>query len=359
MKNRRSHFTPTRIFFIFIFSFLAADIFAANLSEYRQRVRQARESLEVILFAEQDEYNRAENAASEREAIDRTLGTLTSKEKIEWQGGSVEAENLWLAEKLKEFREEKDQAKKRVVLNGIIERLAALENKLDEILGNKSGASPPRGKDEDKQKLAEILRREEYQKPAPKQENLIQRKWREFREWLRKNFPKSDPVAAPSEEGVKSVSVVMQFVLFGVVLAIIGYLFYRFAPFLRERFKRRVKTASDERIILGEKLAADETSENLFAEAERLARQGDLRGAIRKGYIALLCDLSDRKIIGLARHKTNRDYLRDVRGMRELHDDLRNLTGSFERHWYGLTATGAEDWQAFRDKYQTAKGRQK
>lgn len=358
MKRCRHYFSLTKIFFILFFPLFTTNVFAINLSEYRERVAQARESLEIILYSEQGKNNQNENSANERETINKVLSSLTGREKIEWQGGSLEAENLWITENLKEFAEEKDAAKKRTRLNGIVERLAAIEARLDEILGSKSGAAS-RNKDEDKRKLAEILRREEYRKTLPKQENLIQRKWREFREWMRENFPKSSPVSAPSEEGVKSVSVVMQFVIFGLVLAVIGYLFYRFAPFLRERFKRRARPANEERVILGEKLAANETADNLFAEAERLAREGDLRGAIRKGYIALLCDLSDRKIIGLARHKTNRDYLRDVRASGELHENLKNLTGSFERHWYGLTATGAEDWQAFREKYRTAIGSQK
>jgi hypothetical protein len=54
-------------------------------------------------------------------------------------------------------------------------------------------------------------------------------------------------------------------------------------------------SSKQERVILGERISAEETAQILFAEAEHLARQGNLRGAIRKGYIALLCDLSDRK----------------------------------------------------------------
>jgi hypothetical protein len=77
-----------------------------------------------------------------------------------------------------------------------------------------------------------------------------------------------------------------------------------------------------------------------------------LRGAIRKGYIALLCELADRKVIGLSRHKTNRDYLRDVLGKNELYQNMNGLTSNFERHWYGFESAEEKDWEEFRNGYK-------
>jgi hypothetical protein len=65
-----------------------------------------------------------------------------------------------------------------------------------------------------------------------------------------------------------------------------------------------------------------------------------------------VCEWSDRKLIGLARHKTNRDYLRDVRNLKELHQNMSGLTGSFERHWYGFASPSPQDWEDFRSKYE-------
>ncbi len=142
--------------------------------------------------------------------------------------------------------------------------------------------------------------------------------------------------------------------LYALVLGLIGFLIYRFAPFSANRFRQRVKKEKKDRVILGERLSADETAQNLFSEAEKLASEGNLRGAIRKGYIALLCELSDRKIIGLAQHKTNRDYLRDVRQRQELHENMNGLTSNFERHWYGLNNAEEKDWEEFRQSYKKA-----
>ena len=102
------------------------------------------------------------------------------------------------------------------------------------------------------------------------------------------------------------------------------------------------------RIVLGERLEPDQTASDLLEQAEALARTGDLRGAIRKAYIALLCELGDRKVIVLAQHKTNRDYLLAVRNRRALYEPLRKLTASFEIHWYGFVAPAPTDWEAFR-----------
>jgi len=108
------------------------------------------------------------------------------------------------------------------------------------------------------------------------------------------------------------------------------------------------------RIVLGETLSPDQTAADLFSEAESLAHAGDLRAAIRKGYIALLCELGDRKLISLAQHKTNRDYLNSVRDKTRLYGSMRPLTISFENHWYGLLPAGENDWHDFRNGYQQA-----
>ena len=64
-------------------------------------------------------------------------------------------------------------------------------------------------------------------------------------------------------------------------------------------------------------MRSDESSADLFADAEDFARKGEMRSAIRKGYIAMLCEwVTEDRHVG--RHKTNRDYLRDVKRDDEL-----------------------------------------
>jgi Domain of unknown function (DUF4129) len=76
-----------------------------------------------------------------------------------------------------------------------------------------------------------------------------------------------------------------------------------------------------------------------------------LRAAIRKTYIALLVELGDRNVISLAQHKTNRDYLSQVRNAPTLYSNMSGLTERFERHWYGFASASQADWQEFRAGY--------
>lgn len=328
---------------------LAFSINAVTFGEYRKNVQTARElNAELTDYISETEDFVDIDAEYEKKMVGEIRRALPLTEKIEWQGAPIETANEWLDAELAVYVDEKDLTKRGEILTAIDERLGALEEKLAEL---ENAVAAERTKDEDKQKLAEILRREEYQKPEQKQESLMQRWWRAFTDWLAEVFPRPQ-ISETSESGSQSFSLVLQILLYALVLGVIGFLLYRFAPFFLKKRRKWEKPERKERVILGERIADDDSAENLFGEAERLARAGDLRAAIRQGYVALLCDLSDRRIIGLAQHKTNRDYLRDVRPDRALHENVSGLTGSFERHWYGSQKVDEEDWNEFREKYR-------
>jgi Domain of unknown function (DUF4129) len=329
---------------------LPSSALAATLDEYRQKIETAARLTEDLSNISDANTSPNERAVSEYNILEKLRQSLPATEKIEWQGSSIETNNAWLQDKLNEYEKDKTLSKRQTVLSEIRERLAAIKQKLDEL---QASIAPNRTKDEDKNKLGEILRRDEYQKPKEEEKSLISRLMDAIKEWFRQESP--DPSIAPTSAGLESVSFVLQIVLYAVILGAIGFLLYRFLPFFADRFnKKREKSEKKERVILGERIAADESSDNIFSEAERLAREGNLRGAIRKGYIALLCELSDRKVIGLSRHKTNRDYLRDVRRRRELHENMSGLTTNFERHWYGFDEAEEKDWEEFKNGYRKA-----
>lgn len=344
---RLTFFCRACVFLLLMFGFNAA-VFAKPLPEYRKNVEAAKKSVIELLYPNEEDLTNRDYPEFERQTLRQIRTQIPASEKIEWQGAEIETNNRWLAEKLNEFEKEPgNSANGKAILTEIGERLAAIEQKLKEL---ENFSAQTRTKDEDKSKLAEILRREEYQKPQEKEESLFQKLYRRFMEWLREKFPRADLPEADAS-GFRSVSFVLQMLLYALVLGIIGFLIRRFVPFLLKRFQNREKREKRERVILGERLAAEETARNLFDEAEKLALTGDLREAIRKGYIALLCDLADRKIIGLSRNKTNRDYLKDVRKRGELYENVSKLTSNFERHWYGFNKTKAEDWEEFKNGY--------
>ncbi len=333
----------------FCLLFLPMCVFAKTLAEYRVEVLSAIDSTaELIDYVDE---NDSKDIEYEREILAAIRRSLPVTEKVEWEGTSVETNNQWLEANLKAFEaESKDRAKRRLILTDISERLSAIAGKINQL---ENPATSDRSKDEDKRKLAEILRRAEYQKPPPQEESWFQKLWKKIRAWLDEKFPRPD-IPEGASEGLQSLSFGLQMLLYAVLFGFIAFLIYRFAPFFASKFRRREKEEKGERVILGERLAANEDAQSLFSEAEELARSGNLRGAIRKGYIALLCELSDRKIIGLAQHKTNRDYLRDVRKKRELHQNMNGLTRSFERHWYGFDEAVETDWNEFKQTYRQA-----
>lgn len=170
----------------------------------------------------------------------------------------------------------------------------------------------------------------------------------DFFRWLGKFFPKRTPLAANQTNHLVQFA---QILVIGFCALVLLYVLRIFLPQLARAKKQRDKTKPQARVVMGEHVAAEESSSDLLTEAEALARNGQLRAAIRKAYIALLVELGDRKVISLAQHKTNRDYLRSVKNVPALYESMNSLTAVFERYWYGLSQPTPVDWQEFRASY--------
>jgi uncharacterized membrane protein len=349
----KNNFARAALFLYLAFSSLTA--FGKTPAEYRANIKAGSQLIKGFSSAVRN-LPAEEYLKIERNTLAQIRSKIPATEKIQWQNGTVETDNRWLNERLDRFESEtRGSAKQFEILDEISERLDALHVKISEL---ETTSASDRTKDEDKQKLAEILRGEQYQKPEEIQQSLFEKIYDRVMKWLEEMFPRSTVPATSPVGGFESVTFVLQMLLYAVVLCAIGFLIYRFAPFFISKYRRRERSGQIERVILGERLAAGETAQNLFSEAERLAREGNLRGAIRKGYIALLCELSDKKIIRLSQHKTNRDYLRDVRlKEKELHREMNGLTLNYERHWYGFDEADNTDWENFKEGYRNAIGK--
>jgi hypothetical protein len=327
------------------FSFSVAML-GVTLESYRAKVTAARD-----VAVELETSLRNKQSSDVRSFTARLRRDFSSSGPVEWKGGTVDTSNDWLLGKARALDEAASPADQLPLVVELREHLSSISFKLNEL---STAAAAERSKDEDKRKLSEILQREEYQKPQEKHESLFQRWLRAFLEWLESLLPKSGP-AVPSAPGSGIMTMIFQLLLYGGLLALLGFLAYKVVPLIFPKLKRsRKPKKKKDRIILGEHLGDDVTSKDLLTEAERLAREGNLRGAIRKGYIAMLCELSDRKVIGLAHNKTNRDYLRDVRSRRDLHPRMKVITDTFENHWYGLQDSAEQDWARFREDYKEA-----
>jgi hypothetical protein len=325
--------------------FFSTGLLGATLDDYKAKIDSARTLASEIEDAlRNDEFDQTQASTF----VDTIRRDFPPAERIEWHGGSVEASNEWLLERTAAFAGETDPGKGLSIIVSIREYLSAVSFKLTEL---QQPSATSRTKDEDKQKLAEILRREEYQKPQPAKQSAFQQWLLKLVEWLANIWPKPK-MPGQGLSGMESLVFVLRILLYAALLALLAFLVFKIAPLLVPNLKRTRKPKKKTRVILGEHIAEDETASDLLGDAEKLAREGNTRGAIRKGYIALLCDLGDRKIIGLARNKTNRDYLRDVRSRRELHPRMKSVTETFERHWYGFQESDEQDWVRFREEYR-------
>ena len=319
---------------------------ATSISDYDKHLTQAITALDSLA-----------QIADENETIPafetRTTATISSvrqllpaNETVELGQQTFTVDNAWLQTELDKFKTA-SAAERPVLREQMIERLQAIKERINEV---ESAAAANSDKDQKAKKLAEILQRSEYARKV-KQESAIGRLWRQFWKWIESLIPKPKPIA-PGVAGI--FSKIAQIFVILLALAVLIFVARLFLPRLLQsrRAKRKVKEGA--RIVLGERLEPDQSATDLLSEAEALARAGDLRAAIRKAYIALLLELGERKIIVLEQHKTNHDYLRAVRRVERLYPNVKQLTDSFELHWYGLARATETDWQTFRSGYQQA-----
>ncbi|MEP6637678.1 MAG: DUF4129 domain-containing protein [Acidobacteriota bacterium] len=330
---------------VFLLLQMASVCWAIPLNDYHKQLRQALGALTTL--AQQDEGETEESRAARiRKTIAAVRVALPQTESNEVNETSVTVDNSWLHRELDNY-EKAAPAERSVLLARINERLLALEQRVEEVekanstTGDKAAA---------RKKLNEILQRPEYATSA-KQPSALARLWDEFWKWLQELLPKPKPL----EPGRGNLLTLLA-EIFVVALALGGitYVIVLISPRVFRGRTSRKKTKAGPRIVLGERLEPDQSAPDLLAEAEALARRGELRAAIRKAYIALLVELGERKIISLEQHMTNRDYLRALRTLEPLHSDVKQLTDSFERHWYGFALATEADWTTFRDRYKQA-----
>jgi hypothetical protein len=325
---------------------LGANGHAATVDDYRRRLETVDRALKELIAANDGSAASTELARSIPASI---KGNIPQKENIELPGATIVTDNGWLWDGLKAFEAENDRYEREKILEGLEARLGSLLINVSQL----TSEAKPNTKDDYKQKLAEILQRKEYSLPEQNEESLFRRWSREIIEWLARMFPRVNlPDQAPA--GISSLSTILQVLLYVLLATGLGYLIYRFYPLLARRFGSKSSDGPGDRVILGELIDSDVSSRDIFADAERLALNGNLRPAIRKAYIALLSELHDRRLIALARHKTNRDYVRDLTARRDLRINITEITGEFERHWYGSAPTMESDWERFRRLYTNA-----
>jgi hypothetical protein len=316
------------------------NVVAVPLSDYHQNIQRAIQTLEPLTKIDEDaDPHDIENQFLESTKSVRSI--LPKHQTVEFEGESYSVDNSWLHSLLDELDRSANRSNR---VGHILDALHALEARVEE---RQNPARLTQSKEQAKGRLDDILKRPEFA-TGERGSNALARLLQDIAKWLEKLLPKRNI----STGRVNFVSAIAQIVILLIAAVVIGYVVKVVLGWFLGRSKSpKRKKVKEARIVLGERLEPDATSKDLLADAEALARQGDLRAAIRKAYIALLVELGDRKLISLAQHKTNRDYLNSLRSLPQVHSRMRNLTESFERHWYGFATATPNDWQDFRAGY--------
>jgi hypothetical protein len=334
--------TFTWLLFLLASSLAATAFAAASAQDYAERLRQAEHATDQLI--ESDPSPAADEVVATMRAIKLSLPV---REDVEMDGQSVNVNNDWLHEAIdlviKNARGDEEQL--RSMLVEIADRLFQLEQRVS-AAQKQSGTSAP----DERARLDRILARPEYA-PEENKESFIQ-------QWARKAKNKIVDLLARLFGGRRAPSGGFNAGTVSIFRIIIALILLAAASFglvklmRRLQARRRKEKGDDVREVLGEELADDVTAAELLTRANELARQGDFRSAIRRAYIALLCELEQRGKVRLHRAKTNRDYLDEVKPERSLYPTFSVMTGAFEHIWYGHEPATESEFNDFITLYQ-------
>lgn len=327
--------------------FLAAQCSAISIDDYHKRVREAVNALDSLTQLLDEGENDEDFDLRFQKTLTGLKSVLPITETIEWNDQTINIDNQWFHYELEQCQEATVETRNER-LSQAIQKLRAIEERLSEL--NQGGVAASLEKSDAKNKLQEILNRPEYERKG-ETNSALTRLLIQLLEWIRSLFPEPRPLS-PSQDSL--FTRLLQIFVVVLALAVVVYTLKMFAAHsLRNRRSKKHKSKHNARIVLGERLEDDQSARDLLAEAEALARRGELRAAIRKGYIALLLELGERKLLHLEQHKTNRDYLNSLDQQR-VYETVRQLTELFETHWYGFRPPTEADWQTFRIAYERA-----
>jgi hypothetical protein len=315
---------------------LGAEALAvASLLNYEQRVVRAAEQIERIK-ADQD-YN--------EEGINYIKRLLPRTEEIGFDGRQTTVDNTWLYELLDSYTAQSDSQQRTALLNEAGGRLRGLDAHL-----RRAEAADDNQIADPRDKIRDILSRPAFQpEPETPVGAFIKKVLRKVRSFVGEIYSALTRLlerlfGSSADAGWFSNLVLVLVLAAAVIIAV------RFAGRLRRPQARRKKT----RLVLGEEIAVDGTSRELAEAGLAAARAGDFRTAVRKLYVSLLYELSERNLIELEESATNHEYLRRASRLSGLAGPMRYLTDRFDYVWYGMFPSSADDFAAYLARYEEA-----
>jgi hypothetical protein len=189
---------------------------------------------------------------------------------------------------------------------------------------------------------------------------VIAKWWRAIIDWIERMSPKPSGSPSSAFRGAGGLSrSVLEIGLIVLCIVLLVFLVMK----IRERIgqSRRVpvsKPAARPVNIAEESVTADQLPEDEWLRlATELIEKREWRLALRALFLDGLAHLSDRGVIALARHKSNREYQTELKRRAPAQTSVqeafaRNLR-EVERAWYGRHQVDSDALQAFRANLET------
>lgn len=180
--------------------------------------------------------------------------------------------------------------------------------------------------------------------------DFLERVWR----WIEALFPSRGRVRGPGWGLGLDWATGVRLLLAVLLTLVAGTLVYFLIKIWRTRATADVQA---EVVPFAPNLEEDEVSADTLPEdgwlelARELMGKGQLRLALRALFLAGLAALAGRELIRVAKHKSNREYVRELERRSHAAPDVlalfRESVGVFERVWYGAHGVSEELVRAF------------
>jgi hypothetical protein len=306
---------------------------AGSLLDYEKRVARAAEQIERIKM----------DADYSEEGLSYVKKLLPATEQVESREKVIDVNNKWLHEKLDKLAVEPDKKRREEMLDELHGSLEALDI---ELIAAEDISREGAAKAGTKEKLKDILAAEQYRE---KKENPITKFINETRQKVKDYLVKLYLKIVNALFGASGEASNLFRGIFVIGFLIAGYFIVR----MLMKFKPGRKK-SKKRTVLGEEIEEETTPKDLADAALAAAKVGDFRLGVRKLYIALLYEMSERNLIELDSHATNREYLAKASRFTQLVPSMSYLTDRFDFFWYGMFPSSQQDFISYLEKYREA-----
>ena len=162
---------------------------------------------------------------------------------------------------------------------------------------------------------------------------------KKFLRWLAKIMPKPKMPDAKGGEGWTGTMLILLYVLIGAAAVVLALFIYRSLKKRKEIKITQVKPIASRPDLQDESVGAEDLPEDewLTLAREKMA-EGSFKLALRAFYLSTLAGLAERRMITLAKHKTNQEYQRELkrraRESKEIPDVFSDQVLRFDRVWY-------------------------